>query len=87
MTAQLIDRGSGLSPCLLVCFLRGMAIPYDKHGFSFPRRCIMEATFSELTATQLSKRERLLAILRSLESAAVAFSGGIDSTVVAKAAH
>jgi uncharacterized protein len=47
----------------------------------------MEATFSELTATQLDKRERLLNILRSLESVAVAFSGGIDSTVVAKAAQ
>jgi len=33
-----------------------------------------------------SKRERLLAILRGLERVAVAFSGGIDSTVVAKAA-
>src|SRR5581483_6758762 len=31
--------------------------------------------------------DRLLAILRSYESAAVAFSGGIDSTVVAKAAQ
>jgi uncharacterized protein len=32
------------------------------------------------------KTERLLAIMRSFGSAAVAFSGGIDSTVVAKAA-
>jgi uncharacterized protein len=33
------------------------------------------------------KRDRLLAVLRSFESAAVAFSGGIDSTVVARAAY
>jgi uncharacterized protein len=33
------------------------------------------------------KRDRLLAILRELSRVAVAFSGGIDSTVVAKAAH
>jgi uncharacterized protein len=35
----------------------------------------------------LAKQERLLEILRNLKSAAVAFSGGIDSTVVAKAAQ
>ncbi len=34
----------------------------------------------------LTKRDRLLAILRELPGVAVAFSGGIDSTVVAKAA-
>src|SRR5262245_27940840 len=33
-----------------------------------------------------AKRERLLEVLRGLGGAAVAFSGGIDSTVVAQAA-
>jgi uncharacterized protein len=47
----------------------------------------MEATIAELTADQLSKRERLLEILGGFKSVAVAFSGGVDSTVVAKAAH
>jgi uncharacterized protein len=44
--------------------------------------CVTEDLSSEL----LGKRENLLAILRSLDHVAVAFSGGIDSTVVAKAA-
>jgi uncharacterized protein len=39
------------------------------------------------TAELFAKREKLLEILRGLESVAVAFSGGIDSTVVAKAAY
>ena len=34
-----------------------------------------------------SKRERLLDLLQSYDSCAVAFSGGVDSAVVAKAAH
>jgi len=34
-----------------------------------------------------AKRDRLLDVLRSLGSAAIAFSGGIDSTVVAQAAQ
>jgi len=44
------------------------------------------AEAAALTADLLAKRERLLDILRSLGRAAVALSGGIDSTVVAKAA-
>jgi uncharacterized protein len=40
----------------------------------------------ELTTELATKRDRLLAVLGGLPGAAVAFSGGIDSTVVAKAA-
>ncbi len=35
----------------------------------------------------LAKRDRLLAVLAAMPGAAVAFSGGVDSAVVAKAAH
>lgn len=42
---------------------------------------------TELTAELQVKRERLLAIVQGLGRTAVAFSGGIDSTVVAMAAH
>src|SRR5205085_680178 len=40
----------------------------------------------EMTSETTLKRDRLLAILADLPGVAVAFSGGIDSTVVAKAA-
>jgi pyridinium-3,5-biscarboxylic acid mononucleotide sulfurtransferase len=39
------------------------------------------------TPALLAQRDRLLEVLRGLGSTAVAFSGGIDSTVVAQAAH
>jgi uncharacterized protein len=42
---------------------------------------------SDLTPELSTKRDLLLAILRDMPGVAVAFSGGIDSTVVAKAAH
>ena len=41
----------------------------------------------ELTPELLAKRDRLLEVLCNLGRVAVAFSGGIDSTVVAKAAR
>ncbi len=41
----------------------------------------------ELSAELVQKRDRLLAVLAELPGVAVAFSGGIDSTVVAKAAQ
>src|SRR5437763_5195550 len=46
-----------------------------------------ETVAHTLTPELFAQRERLLEILRGLGRVAVAFSGGIDSTVVAKAAH
>jgi pyridinium-3,5-biscarboxylic acid mononucleotide sulfurtransferase len=40
-----------------------------------------------LTPDLSAKRARLLALIRSYDSCVVAFSAGVDSTVVAKAAH
>lgn len=44
-------------------------------------------TPADLPPDLLARRNRLLAVLRELSGAAVAFSGGVDSAVVAKAAH
>src|SRR5688572_5553293 len=43
-------------------------------------------TTADLSPDLLAKRDRLLAVLRGLPGAAVAFSGGVDSAVVAMAA-
>src|ERR1700731_1915046 len=48
---------------------------------------LMNDATAQLSPELLIKRERLLDILRGLKRVLVAFSGGIDSTVVAKAAH
>jgi uncharacterized protein len=46
-----------------------------------------EAVTVDLSQELAVKRDRLLEVLHNLGSVAVAFSGGIDSTVVAQAAH
>jgi uncharacterized protein len=46
----------------------------------------MSEVVTDLSAELAARRDRLLAVLGELPGVAVAFSGGIDSTVVAKAA-
>src|SRR5437667_7418125 len=58
-----------------------------RERMALPEEHTMTAAVEILSPNLLAKRESLLEILRGFRSAAVAFSGGIDSTVVAKAAH
>src|SRR5690349_1888736 len=51
-----------------------------------PRAAIMDSMTSSLSDELLLKRDRLLEVLRGCGRVVVAFSGGIDSTVVAQAA-
>ena len=50
------------------------------------RECAMPPSAEDLSPERTRQRDQLLGILRSLGRCAVAFSGGIDSTVVARAA-
>src|SRR5262249_57677657 len=51
-------------------------------------RCALSPSPSEWTDPELvARRDRLIETLRGYGRVAVAFSGGVDSTVVAQAAH
>jgi pyridinium-3,5-biscarboxylic acid mononucleotide sulfurtransferase len=49
--------------------------------------CSCQAKTNELSPDLIAKRDRLIELLRGYGSCAVAYSGGLDSTVLAKAAH
>src|SRR5581483_6763693 len=51
------------------------------------RRLMADETRSELPVALATKADALLVALRAMGRVAVAFSGGVDSAVVAKAAH
>ena len=69
--------------------LRGLAEPAGTgRGSVFAReRCILPSTWTETDPTRNAQREKLVETLRGYGRVAVAFSGGIDSTVVAQAAY
>src|SRR3954468_8898863 len=71
------------------CCLRSAAqrlimavVPFAQEG-----TLMLAPATARLTPDLLAKRHRLVEIVRGLGSVAVAFSGGIDSTLVAKAAQ
>src|SRR5262249_21992716 len=51
------------------------------------RRRRANSSMTPLSVELASKRDQLLDLCASFESCAVAFSGGVDSAVVAQAAH
>src|SRR5512140_2527829 len=74
--APLQCAASPLAPCQ---FWR------DNRGMQHDSR--VDVTAPEIPADLAAKRDRLLDLLRSFGSCAVAYSGGLDSTVLAKAAQ
>src|SRR4051812_39698711 len=78
------------APALVRRLSAGGAMPYHE-GVDWPSDPGALMPYLESppawTPELIAQRDRLLDVLRSLGSAAVAFSGGIDSTVVAQAAH
>ena len=53
----------------------------------WPPRTLVAHTMSSLPQALVDKRDALLRLLAELNSCVVAYSGGVDSAVVAKAAH
>jgi pyridinium-3,5-biscarboxylic acid mononucleotide sulfurtransferase len=64
---------------------RGFRVSQLDHRFD-RKRWILSITWTETNSSLLSRRDQLIETLRTYGRVAVAFSGGIDSTLVAQAA-